>query len=288
MTVSGKDFEFTFNRAYGTLKTWALNGKTLLDFDPKTQAAVIPSFWRPKTDNDVPGAVPYWQRFGVDQLESQLRSFTVDSSSSEKVVLKSKTFITPPVLFWGWDCEIEYTVYLTGALSVNVTRLSPQGSIPDHVPRIGLNLYGSKTLEHVKWLGRGPGESYPDKKTSQRVGIWDVQSISDLQVSYDVPQENGNREDTRWVTLRDSKSPSIGLRATRLDGAHFSFLASNHRDTTIQDAKHPPDLFEEDAVFIRLDHKVAGVGSGACGPAVREDLMVKTEETTFGFLLEPL
>ncbi|KAM0233869.1 hypothetical protein ACHAPO_006737 [Fusarium lateritium] len=288
VTITGKDFEVTFNRGYGTLKSWVSKGKTLLEFDPKTKAAIIPSFWRPKTDNDVPGAVPYWQRFGVDQLESQLRSFTVDSSSSDKVVLKSKTFITPPVLFWGWDCEIEYTVYLNGALSVNVTRLSPQGSVPDHVPRIGLNLYGSKTLEHVKWLGLGPGESYPDKKTSQRVGIWSVESISDLQVSYDVPQENGNREDTRWVSLRDSKSPSIGLRATRLDGAHFSFLASNHRDSTIQDAKHPPDLFEEDAVCIRLDHKVAGVGSGACGPAVREDLMVKTEETTFGFLLEPL
>jgi beta-galactosidase len=265
-----------------------LNNEVILNTDPKTQAAIIPSFWRPKTDNDVPGAVPYWERFGVNQLQSQLRSFSVDTSSSDKVVLKSHTFITPPVLFWGWDCVITYTVYLTGALSVDVTKLTPTGSFPEHVPRIGLNIYSSKTLERVKWLGRGPGESYPDKKDSQRVGIWEVESISALQTPYDVPQENGNREDTRWVALQDSKSPSIGLRATRLDGANFSFLASHHRDSTINDARHPPDLKEDDAVFIRLDAKVAGVGSGACGPAVRQDLMVKTEETTFGFLLEPL
>ncbi|KAJ4051173.1 Beta-galactosidase (Lactase) [Fusarium oxysporum] len=288
VSVFGKNFEFVFDRAYGALKSWVSNNVILLTFDPKTQAAIIPSFWRPKTDNDVPGAVPYWERFGVEQLQSQLRSFSVDASNSDKVVVKSHTFITPPVLFWGWDCEIEYTVYLTGALSVNVTRLSPTGSFPEHVPRIGLNLYGSKTLEHVKWLGRGPGESYPDKKDSQRVGIWNAESVSELQTPYDVPQENGNREDTRWVSLRDSKSPSIGLRATRLDGKNFSFLASHHRDATIHEARHPPDLKEDDAVFIRLDSKVAGVGSGACGPAVREDLMVKTEETTFGFLLEPL
>ncbi|KIL87377.1 beta-galactosidase [Fusarium avenaceum] len=288
VTVSGKNFQFTFDRAYGSLKSWTLNNEVILDTDPKTQAAIIPSFWRPKTDNDVPGAVPYWERFGVHQLQSQLRSFSVDSSSSDKVVLKSHTFITPPVLFWGWDCEITYTVHLTGALSVDVTRLTPTGSFPEHVPRIGLNIYGSKTLERVKWLGRGPGESYPDKKESQRIGIWDVETISALQTPYDVPQENGNREDTRWVALQDSKSPSIGLRAARLDGANFSFLASHHRDSTINDARHPPDLKDDDAVFIRLDAKVAGVGSGACGPAVREDLMVKTEETTFGFLLEPL
>jgi beta-galactosidase len=178
-------------------------------------------------------------------------------------------------------------VHLTGALSVNITRLSPTGSIPDHVPRIGLNLYGSKTLEHVKWLGRGPGESYPDKN-SQREGLWNVESISELQTPYDVSQENGNREDTRWVSLRDSKSPSIGMRASRLNGKHFSFLAPYHRDSTIHDARHPPGLKEEDVVFVRLDAKVAGVGSGAYGPVVREDLMVKTEKTTFGFLLEPL
>ncbi|KAF4969033.1 hypothetical protein FSARC_3687 [Fusarium sarcochroum] len=288
VSVSGKNFEFIFDRARGALKSWVSNNKALLSADPKTHAAIIPSFWRPKTDNDVSWSLLYWQRFGVDILESQLRSFSVDSSSAEKVILKSHTFITPAVLNWGWDCEIEYTVYLTGALGVNVARLSPTGSFPEHVPRIGLNLYGSKTLEHVNWLGLGPGESYPDKKDSQRVGIWDVESISELQTPYDVPQENGNREDTRWVSLRDSKSPSIGLRATRLDGAHFSFAASNHRDSTIQDAKHPPDLKEEDAVFVKLDAKVAGVGTGACGPAVREDLMVKTEETTFGFLIQPL
>ncbi|KAF5024445.1 hypothetical protein F66182_3531 [Fusarium sp. NRRL 66182] len=288
VSVSGTDFVFTFDRARGALKSWTSNNKPLLELDPKTQAAIIPSFWRPKTDNDAPSSLPYWQRFGVDTLESQLRSFSVDSSNADQVVVKSHTFITPPILYWGWDCEIEYTVHLTGALGVNVTRLSPTGSFPEHVPRIGLNLYSSKTLEHVNWLGLGPGESYPDKKTSQRVGIWSVESISELQVPYDVPQENGNREDTRWVTLRDSKSPSIGLRASRLDGAHFSFAASHHRDSTIQNAKHPPDLEEEDAVFLRLDTKVAGVGTGACGPGVRDDLLVKTEETTFGFLLEPL
>ncbi|KAF4974831.1 hypothetical protein FZEAL_8292 [Fusarium zealandicum] len=292
VTVTGRTFTFTFDRARGGLKSWLTNGSMLLHSDPKTGVALVPSFWRPATDNDVPTYLPYWVRFGVDNLQSQLRSFSVDSSNSQKTIVKAHTFITPPVLNWGWDCEIEYTVHVTGALSIDVTRLSPTGSFPEHVPRLGLNLYGSKALEQVTWCGLGPGESYPDKKLAQRVGIWDVESVSELQTCYDVPQENGNRMETRWVTLKDPKLSGVGFRASRLNGqeddSYFSFVASHHRDETIHAAGHPPDLVEDDATLIRLDAKVAGVGSGACGPAVRDDLQVKTEDAKFGFLIQPI
>ncbi|RSM01566.1 hypothetical protein CEP52_008487 [Fusarium oligoseptatum] len=291
VTVAGTGFDFTFDRARGALKTWTANGHTLLEADPTTGVAISPSFWRPKTDNDVPISLPYWKRFGVDALTSQLRSFKVDSSDSKKTVIKAHTFISPPVLDWGWNCEVEYTVHVTGALGINVARLAPTGSFPEHVPRIGLNVYGNKGLEHVNWFGLGPGESYPDKKLSQRVGIWGVETVSELHTHYDVPQENGNRMEARWLTLKDAKSPNIGLKATRLgtgEQSHFSFVVSRHRDDTIQKAKHPHNLFEEDATLFRLDYKVAGVGTAACGPGVRDDLLVKTEEVSFNFLIEPL
>jgi hypothetical protein len=33
---------------------------------PDTGLAMVPGFWRPPTDNDVPSAAPYSKRFGVD------------------------------------------------------------------------------------------------------------------------------------------------------------------------------------------------------------------------------
>ncbi|KAH6889772.1 glycosyl hydrolases family 2, TIM barrel domain-containing protein [Thelonectria olida] len=289
VTISGDEFVFEFDRARGGLKRWASNGQTILDPNPKDGVAIIPSFWRPGTDNDVPASLPYWRRFGVDNLTSQLRSLVIDSSA-DKVVVKARSFITPPVLDWGWDCEIEYTVTASGALIIDVTRLAPTGSFPSHVPRIGLNLHASKSLDQVRWLGLGPGESYPDKKSSQRVGIWEVASVSELHTPYDVPQENGNRLETRWLTLTDVRSHA-GLRVSRLDGgadAEFSFVASRHSDEVVQAALHPPDLVEGDGVFVRVDAKVAGVGTAACGPGVRDDLLVKSEETTFKIKLEKI
>lgn len=292
LKVSGDDFVFEFDRARGGLKTWTSNGQMLLSANPDDGMAIIPSFWRPGTDNDVPVSQPYWRRFGVDALTSQLRSISVQEST-DSVVFKARTFMTPPVLDWGWDCEVEYTVTATGTLIIDVVRLAPTGSFPSHVPRIGLNMHAAPSLSQVRWLGLGPGESYPDKKSAQRVGVWSFGSVEELHTPYDVPQENGNRLETRWLALRDGRTGE-GLRVSRLDDAEgsgkgFSFAASRYSDRTVQEARHPPDLVKGDyAVFVRVDAEVAGVGTAACGPGVRDDLLVKSVETGFKIKIEKI
>ncbi|KAJ9132113.1 Beta-galactosidase [Pleurostoma richardsiae] len=285
--VSGPEYTFSFDSARGVITGWSRGGTSLLEADPITGAAIIPSFWRPATDNDVSNSLPYWKNFGVDALTSQLRSFSVDTSHPDRAIIKARTFISPPVLAWGWDCHIEYTISNSGTLAVAVEELIPTGYAPTHVPRIGLNLHLTRALDKVRWFGLGPGESYPDKKSAQRVGVWEAGSVSELQTPYEVPQENGNRMETRWVSLAEDQG--VGIRARSLDSAAtFSWAASHHRTETIQAAAHPPDLVEEDATLLRLDAKVAGVGTGACGPAVREDLKVKVEPTSFAFILEAM
>lgn len=289
--IHGSDFSFEFDKTRGFLTSWIAKGESLLVPDPITGAAVIPSFWRPPTDNDRPQSLPYWQRFGVDALTSQLRSLTVDSSKLDRVTVKIHTFITPPVLAWGWDCEIDYVIGASGKLHINVNRLTPTGSSPEHVPRVGFDLRLSRDLHRVRWLGRGPGESYPDKKSSQRVGIWDVASIFDMDTKYDVPQENGNRMDTRWVSLTNFRLEGRGIRARRLDEEDkslFSFAATWVSHQAIEAAKHPTDLFQDSATLLRLDAAVAGVGTAACGPGVRDDMLVKCKEYKFTFQLESL
>lgn len=287
-------FSFVFDRARGYLTSWTINGEPVLQAsgDKADSAAIKPGFWRPPTDNDRPTSLPYWQRFGVDALTSQLRHLTIKRPQAphghpHTVVVTAKTFLSPPVLDWGWHVTTDYTIGTTGTLQISVS-MFPSGSFPSHVPRIGLDCRLPRRFDAVRWFGLGPGESYPDKAAAQRVGVWEVESVTELHTPYEVPQEDGNRMGTRWVAVTEAQG--AGVRATGgVEGkGEFSFRASRYADGTVQEAKHPCDLVEEDGTLLRLDAMVAGVGTGACGPAVREDLLVKVEEVKFGFLLEPV
>ncbi|KAK0632692.1 beta-galactosidase [Immersiella caudata] len=293
LAVEGEGFSFTFDKVRGYLTSWIVNGVKLLEVDPLTHAAIIPTLWRPPTDNDNPLSVPYWKRFGVDTMTSQLRSSVV-TPGKDSVVIKTATFLSPPVLSWGFEVNTQYTISSHGTLDV-VVHMKPTGFKPDHVPRIGLSLrLLQRHFDGVQWHGLGPGESYPDKRSAQHIGVF-AKTIADLQTPYEVPQENGNRMETRWLRVGSAQgTPTIRVSAgNEVDWSdncekNFSWAATKHSVKVLEDAKHPCDLVEEDAILLRLDAAVAGVGTAACGPGVREDLLVKVAETKFAFTLEAL
>lgn len=171
------------------------------------------------------------------------------------------------------------------------------------MPRIGLDLALNAGLDKFQWYGKGPGESYSDKGASQLQGIHEAASLASLQGPYDVPQENGNRSGTGWVVLRKDAAGAAcaGLRASlspllTADGQEkvldlsggFNWAASPYSTEAVEKAKHPCDLKASSETTLRLDAVVAGVGSAACGPGVRTDLLAKVEEMRFAFCLEPV
>lgn len=286
-TVKGIDFSFAFDRSRGVLKTWTHNTSTLLAAKDNLDPALKIGFNRCPTDNDRPEDFLDWQRYGIDDLRSQLRDFSLNQVSDTEVQLVSKTFISPPILAWGFDATTTYTIFGDGKLSVKVNLVPVGGGkLPKHLPRIGLDIRASLALETSTWFGLGPGESYPDTKASQKIGLYDS-LVKDLGVEYEVPQENGNRLETNWLKLYPTAG-GYGIRATRFDSEQFAWQIGRYKDAVLEQARHPRDLIgqEEDALLWRLDVATAGVGTAACGPGVREEYSVKVEETNFEFMLE--
>jgi beta-galactosidase len=231
----------------------------------------------------MPASLPYWRRFGLDDMTSQLRSWHTETPSTGGLQIITRTYLSPPILAWGYDVETTYTISSSGTLSINV-KLKPTGAHPQTVPRIGLDLHLTNALVDVTWLGPGPGQSYPDSRSSQKVGIW-KKTVAELQTVYDVPQENGNRMDTRWLELAQG---GAGLKIIGGEAGKFHWGAGGHTAKSLEDAKHPCDLVEEDATLLKLNAEVAGTGTAACGPGVREEFEVKCREMEFEFLLQPL
>jgi beta-galactosidase len=284
VSLSGSNWVLKFDRVRGYITRWS-NGSELLEVDPATRAAIYPCFWRAPTDNDKDSAVKTWKDYGVHRMTSQLRSFQVQKDvKGGGVTVKTVTYLAPPVLGWGYNIRTDYRVSSKGVLSMKLD-LTPKGSYPVDVPRVGLNLRLPKRLSQASWFGLGPGESYPDKMLAQSAGIWES-AVDDLEVPYDVPQGNGNRMETRWVRLVDADGH--GIRASRLDASTFNWTGSRLSDQSIEAAKHPCDLVREEATLLNLSPRVAGVGSATCGPGVRDDLLVKVEPITYEFVLESI
>ncbi|KAH8199776.1 hypothetical protein TruAng_006057 [Truncatella angustata] len=288
LEITGADWSISFDKVRGYMASWTQGGRSLVEMDPKHKAALIPNFWRAPTDNDrpgdinIPGSLPYWKHYGVDALTSQLRAFSW-IGGDEDVKITAHTYLSPPILDWGYNVHALYTISNSGKLTVNI-KAQPVGAAPRQIPRLGLNLRLPSRLRSAKWLGLGPGESYPDKRGAQRIGIWS-QRVEDLETAYDVPQENGNRLETRWLRISDEYGAGIQAKLTSAPG-HFSWTAGRHGAEALERAKHPCDLVPEDATLLNLSAKVAGVGTAACGPGVREDLQVKVQEDEFEFVLQ--
>ena len=140
----------------------------------------------------------------------------------------------------------------------------PFGPLP-HLPRQGLVLDLPGTTARADWYGYGPGESYRDSMGGVRLGRFGLK-IEDLATDYVYPQENGNRQDTRWVALGDIQGRGLFVAAD----SPFGFGAHRYSLVDLDRARHTVDLPRRDTVQLTLDHAQCGLGSGSCGPDTAE------------------
>ena len=284
--IKGSKFSLEFNKAFGRITSWKVNGISLFDESWTGSSLLTPAFWRAPTDNDLPTESKIWKQWGLENLTTRVRSVNVDRLSRSAVEIVVKSYIAPPILAWGFDTIVTYRISGDGSLAIKVL-LNPRGSVPRTLPRVGLDLRLHPSLDNARWFGLGPGESYPDKKLAQKVGIYSA-STADLHTPYEVPQENGNRTDSRWVQMVDQHG--VGLRASCVGkGGNrllFHWAASKYSAAELERASHPPELVSENAVFFRLDAEQAGLGTAACGPGVRKEYQVRCSEKEFEFKLE--
>jgi len=254
IAISWDDFEIGFDKSYGYLCKLKFNGLDVLSQGP------VLNFWRAPTDNDVNEAA-LWRRKGLDKLRHRIDSVSWELlPDSESIRLCCLTRIAPPVLSWGIVCDYTYLVSGDGSIIIDVSGHF-EGDAPETLPRVGLNLKLPKKFDQVEWFGRGPGESYPDSKTANRVGLYRTE-VDNLYTPYIRPQENGNRSDVRWASFTDNRG--MGLLVKGLP--QFDFSAHRFSTEVIERATHRHLLRPTDEIHINLDHAQHGLGSASCGP----------------------
>jgi beta-galactosidase len=107
----------------------------------------------------------------------------------------------------------------------------------------------------LTWLGRGPHETYWDRKTGAAFGLYSGH-VNEHVHRYVRPQENGNKSDVRWMALTDSDG--VGLVAVGMPTIDISAWPFTMRD--LEEAKHIHELPQRDTITVNLDYKQMGVG----------------------------
>lgn len=273
ITVKSNNMCLIFNKILGKIENWEVESNNLII--PGTNSL---TFWRPLTDTDRKKDSSYWTRFGLDTLTTAVRSISTKLDSNN-VIIETELYIAPPILGWGFMTKVIYTI--TG-MSVKIcTHISPTSladkGIPAFLPRIGWEFAVSSSLTKSKWFGLGPGESYSDKQDGVSVGMFETETKF-FDYNYDVPQETGNRDRTRYFWIGSSKKGLIGKMSSKGKEHLFGFKTSVASNLEV--ARHPHEIIDG-SMILRIDYAQHGLGSSVCRTRVLPAYVLETEEVEF-------
>jgi beta-galactosidase len=139
----------------------------------------------------------------------------------------------------------------------------PNGTLPE-LPRLGMEFSVDSIYSNVSWYGRGPWDSYPDRKTSAFIGRWQS-TVAEQYVHYPRPQDNGNHEDVAELTLSDANGNGIRIKAV---DAPFSFSVLPYTARQLDETTHDCDLEVQPRSVLTVNAAVLGLGNSSCGPGV--------------------
>jgi beta-galactosidase len=248
--VEGNDFIIEFDKSIGTLSRFQHEGHSLIERGPQ------PNFWRAPNDNDFGNDMQIrqaiWRKAAASQKIQAVRSRTNDDNSISIVIESDFIEIASSM-------TTTYTISGNGEILVENRFSSKTRDLPD-MPRFGNSLIIPNQYSNMQWFGRGPHESYWDRKTGAAVGLYSG-SVMEQYFPYIRPQENGNKSDTRWVALTDDDGNgllAVGMPLLSVSAHHFDI--DDFDPGTKKAQRHPHQLQPRDQITLNLDFKQMGVG----------------------------
>jgi beta-galactosidase len=246
LKIEGTGFSTTFDKSTGDLISYTYEGVELL------RQAPAPNFWRAYTDNDKGNKLPErcltWEEAGANR---KLMHFSYSVGPADQVEVRVEYLLpTTPAIS---RCRVTYKVRSDGAIELR-QELVPGSSLPE-IPEVGMMMLLDASFDRLSWYGNGPHESYWDRETSARLGVYSG-SVRDQYVPYLRPQESGNKTEVRWATLTNNQG--IGLSFTGAPTVELNALP--YTPTELQQADHDYKLPVSDKIALRINYKQMGVG----------------------------
>lgn len=281
-----------FDSATGFMKRYAVNGVDYL----QEGAQLTPNFWRAPTDNDYGAGLQ--RRYAIWKNPSLRLVSLTDETDAQGLRHVTANYEMPESI--GGSLTLTYIINNVGEIKVTQAftadpekqKLTGREAMSPMF-RFGMQMAMPADFEHLTYYGRGPVESYSDRKDSQFVGIYES-TVTDEFYPYIRPQENGNHVDLRWMQLRTINGKgTLRVTSETQDAGTFSASALHYTQSSLDEGPnkhnlHSPDIAPQPLTNLCIDLRQMGLGCvNSWGAQPRQEYMLPYQDYTFSFRLSP-
>ena len=234
------------------------------------------NLWRAPLDNDMYAKLE-WKRYGYDR--HTIRVYDIDAGEGENggAWMTCRFGVAAVSLHKFLDITARWLIGADGTVDVTMDVVKDPRMV--YLPRFGLRLFMPADFADAAYEGYGPWESYRDKHRASSYGYYTT-AVADNHEDYLRPQENSSHWNCRKVSVSDGE---ITLAAA--SRVPFSFNVSPYTQEELETKAHNFELEPCGDTVLCLDYGMSGVGSGSCGPQLREKEQLKETSFTAHFRL---
>ncbi|MBQ1189241.1 MAG: DUF4981 domain-containing protein [Lachnospiraceae bacterium] len=268
--VRGEHFDVLFSGLNGGLVSYRYGGKEMLKNIP------MPDFWRAPIDNDCGNDM--MTRYGQWKLASLYATHKNPSdpaASAPRLEIKEDcavityTYLLPTKP--AASCQMEYSVFGDGTIQVKLI-YDPVKELGD-MPVFGCSMKIDADYNQIEWYGMGPQETYNDRETGAKLGIY-RSTVKNSLSRYLVPQECGNKTQVRWAKVIDKKG-----RGLIFTGDKMEFSALPYTAHELENAKHGYELPQVHYTVVRAALGQMGVGGdNSWGARTHDEYLLNVDE----------
>ncbi|TAE55540.1 MAG: DUF4981 domain-containing protein, partial [Bacteroidetes bacterium] len=276
--AEGRDFGAIFDEKTGGISYYVYKGREINLRGP------LPNLWRAPVDNDKGGGkrsfYDRWKEYGMNRMQWKADKMTVSnlSTTEARVVVQGNLSAGTQRI----NVTIIYTISGSGEIEVS-TEFHAAGPHPPF-PRIGSIWMLDSTYKQMQWYGRGPHESYWDRKLSAPVGIYKG-TVAEQFTPYEFPQENGNKADVRWAAFSNGKGIGILISSPEL----LNINAQRYSLQSMSTSHHLYELKPQAQNTLFVDHQQMGVGGDdSWNPRTHPEFLLSGDHYRYVYKLRPV
>ena len=279
VTVSNAHFKAVFNKSQGTLSSYTYNNVQLVSKPLQLNVFRLP------TDNDGRQSGS-WDNMGLRKLTVKGTGTDVQTADDQKTVNITMNSTHTGKNGVSFAVTHQFIVCADGMVMVNsMVRPSAEGAI---IPKIGFRLEMPAGMENLSWFGRGPWDSYRDRKEACLPAIYQS-TVTDQREDYILPQEHGTKQEVRWVSLaNDEGTGMLFVAPDQMAASAVHFRAEDNYTDRNNRQKHTYQFKTCATSVVSLDAATRGLGNASCGPEVMDKYELHMSNTSFRFFMIPL